>query len=164
MFFSEWKFLHAGVPQGSIFGPLLFLIFINDIADNITSNIRLFADDTMIYLTIEDANQTAQILNNDLEKINQWSKKWLVTFNADKTESILFSRKQKPTNFPDLYLNTTKIERFQKHKHLGIVLSHDCKWKERINYIIPKANFKLLTLSRLKHLLEQHYKTFTTHT
>lgn len=86
--------INAGVPQGSILGPLLFLIYINDIVTDIEANIRLFADDTSLYIIVEDPNSSAAILNCDLSKISVWSKTWLVSFNPSKTEHVLFSRKR----------------------------------------------------------------------
>ncbi len=83
----------AGVPQGSILGPLLFLAYINDIVKEIKSKIRLFADDTSLYIIVEDPTTSAISLNDDLKTIHQWSLNWLVTFNPSKTETMIFSRK-----------------------------------------------------------------------
>ena len=66
---SSWTNVHAGVPQGSILGPLLFLIYINDLSDNLTSNAKLFADDTSLFSEVHDDNTSAKELNNDLRKI-----------------------------------------------------------------------------------------------
>ena len=90
---SNWNYIDAGVPQGSILGPLLFLLYINDIVKDSKSNIRLFADDTSLFSVVENPLSAAEILNSDLEKITKWAKDWLVTFNPIKTEAMLLSRK-----------------------------------------------------------------------
>ena len=88
--FSHWTHFKAGVPQGSILGPLLFIIYINDIGRNINSSIRIFADDTSLYIIVENPIQAATMLNSDLSQIYTWASNWLVTFNPSKTESLLF--------------------------------------------------------------------------
>ena len=78
---SKWKYIHAGVPQGSIPGSLLFLLYINDIVKDIRSTIRLFADDTSEYIIADDPIAAEELLNLDLDKINKWAKDWLVKVN-----------------------------------------------------------------------------------
>ena len=107
---SSWKHIKAGVPQGSILGPLLFLIYINDLVEDIHSSIRLFADDTSLYIIVENPLLAANTLNADLTKLHNWASKWLVTFNPSKSESIIFSRKHKrpihpPLNMAQLIIN-----------------------------------------------------------
>ena len=80
--------MNAGVPQESILGPLLFLVYIKDVVKDINSVIRLFADDTSLYLIVDTPLQTAHALNQDLLKITDWTDKWLVTFNPQKTEAL----------------------------------------------------------------------------
>ena len=77
---SEWKYIHAGVPQGSISGPLLILLYINDIVTEIGSNIRLFADDTSLFFIVENPDTVAEILNDDLHKMSVWAIDWLVKY------------------------------------------------------------------------------------
>ena len=77
-----------GVPQGSVPGPWLFLVFVNDITENLVSISRLFADDTSLACTTSNIDDLEGILNHDLRVISQWSKQWLVTFNPVKTEVL----------------------------------------------------------------------------
>jgi hypothetical protein len=90
---SDWGFITVGVPQGSILGTLFLKIFINDIAIDIQSTIKLFADDTNLYLIIDNPQTTAHNLSRDLDKIHTWSTNWLVSFNPQKTGTMTISRK-----------------------------------------------------------------------
>ena len=98
---SAWKFIRAGVPQGSILGPILL---INDIVTDIGSNIRLFADDTSLFIIVENLDTAAELLNLDLEKNMAWAKTWLVSFDPKKTESLLISRKLNKALHPPLFM------------------------------------------------------------
>ena len=102
---SDWASVNAGIPQGSILGPLLLLLYINDIVHEINSSLRLFADDTSIYIIVDFPDSAAQILNIDLDRIANWAAKWLVNFNANKNESMLISRKILRVNHP-IYILT----------------------------------------------------------
>ena len=91
---SSWLTPNAGFPQGSILGQLLFIIYINDIVNNIRTNIRVFADDTTLYEIVDDPLLTGININIDLRTIMSWAKTWLVMFNAIKTESFIASKKR----------------------------------------------------------------------
>ena len=91
---SEWVAITAGVPQDSILGPLLFLIYINDNVEDIHSHIRLFVDDTSLYLIVNEPYVAAMQINSDLTKNHLWAERWLGKFNPAKSESILISRKK----------------------------------------------------------------------
>ena len=80
---SDTAEVMSGVPQGTVLGPMLFLMYINDIAENINSNIRLFADDCVVYRQI-DSPQDHVILQKDLNKLVDWSNIWQMKFNVDK--------------------------------------------------------------------------------
>ena len=94
---SSWTNIEAGVPQGSILGPLFFLIYINDLSDGLTSNPKLFADDTSLFSVIHNINSTANDLNSDLMKISNWAFQWKMIFNPDdnnkQAQEVIFSRK-----------------------------------------------------------------------
>ena len=136
---SEWTYIRAGVPQGSILGPLLFLLFINDIVKDIGSNIRLFADETSLFISVENPETAAELLNLDLDKIMKWAKRWLVLFNPVKTDSFLVSRKLIKPVHPPLFMEGSQIMEVESHKHLGIFFSNDCTWHKHIDYIKDKA-------------------------
>ena len=147
--------LKAGVPQGSILGPLFFLIFINYIVNDIGCRIKLFADDTSLYIIIEHPDTAAQILNEDLEKVRNWSKTWLVSFNPPKTETLLISRKANQIHHPPLYFDGIPIQEVTNHKHLGLIFNNTCHWGQHIDYIIDKAYKKLNILRSLKFDLDR---------
>ena len=81
--FSDYSPIESGVPQGSVLGPLLFLVYINDLESNIKSNIKFFADDTMLFSIVEDPVTSAYDLNHDLDMIYQWANQWKMEFNPD---------------------------------------------------------------------------------
>ena len=80
---SGWRNVISGVPQGSILGPILFLIYVNDMPDRLVSTAKMFADDTKVYRQIEEVND-CEILQRDLDELQNWSKQWLLTFNESK--------------------------------------------------------------------------------
>ena len=118
--------------------PLLFLVYINDIIDNIDSEIRLFADDTCLYIIVETPSLAAHNLNHDLESIHAWSMSWLVAFNPVKIESMVFSRKRNKPIHPTLYLDNVQVTTVQ-HKNLGFILSNVARWAAHISADINKA-------------------------
>ncbi|MFZ2539900.1 MAG: reverse transcriptase domain-containing protein [Oscillospiraceae bacterium] len=118
--FSEFLEILSGVPQGSIIGPLLFLLFLNDIVVGIDSEISLFADDTSLFSIKPSLQEVEFDLNNSLLKLELWSKKWHVSFNPLKSHYMVITNKKKMEL--NLVLNNTQITRVTEHKHLGIVL------------------------------------------
>ena len=81
----------SGVPQGSVLGPLLFLLYINDLPENIQSQVRLFAGDTAVYLTVTNM-QDSQVLQSDLESLQHWERTWDMEFNPGKCQVIHITR------------------------------------------------------------------------
>ena len=159
---SKWGKIPAGVPQGAFLGPLTFLIYINDITENIKSNIKLFADDTSLYVTIdEDAVTATNQLNEDLSQISKWADTWLVKFNASKSKALTVTLKRNLANIElPLSFNNTTLETVDKHKHLGVELSTNLSWKDHVTTISENAGKKLHILAKLKNLIDR--KTLTT--
>jgi hypothetical protein len=91
---APWAETNAGVPQGSILGPLLFLVYINDVVDNVESDINLFADDTSLMNIIDQIHESYETVNSDLQILSDWADQWLVKYNATKTVSLFISRRR----------------------------------------------------------------------
>ena len=139
---SKWSQIKAGVPQGSVLGPLLFLVYINDLPEGLTSNVKLFADDTSIFSVVRDSSSSSLSLNEDLSKISQWGYKWKMLFNPDaskQAQEVVFSRKKNPSNHNDIYFNNMPLNRKNTQKHLGLYLDAKLNFSEHINEKIKKA-------------------------
>ena len=129
----------SGVPQGSILGPLLFLIYINNHPSVIdcNSSIGLYADDSKCYRTILNSLDCTN-LQNDLDVISEWSKDWRLRFNTSKCELLSITRKRNPI-IHDHRLDSHLLTRPSTQKDLGITISKDLKWNSRINQAVSKA-------------------------
>ena len=135
--------------------PPLFITYINDIVRDIGASIKLFADHTGLYVTVESPNIAANILNNDLQKIHHWSNRWLVKFNPQKTETMLISRKTVKPLHPPLKMNNHDIQEVSSHKHLGIYFSDNGSWHEHMGYIVKKSFVRLNILRRFRLVLDR---------
>ena len=129
-------FLKVGVLQGSTLDPLLFLIYINNIADNMIGLWRLFVDDTSISESCYDINTLLKLVKIDLKNKSVLSKMWLVNLNQTKLKLSTLIFKWHPTVL--FAVDDKGIAPVEYHKHLGVVLSTDCKWSVHINYIIEE--------------------------
>ena len=128
----------SGVPQGSVLGPTLFLIFINDIGDGIHAKVRLFADDTILYSHIESPNDAIQ-LQDDLKKLETWVSKWQMAFNVDKCYLLSISRKR--IRIPTSYtLHEHTLERVSDAKYLGVLITDNLNWGKHVQSTAAKAN------------------------
>ena len=153
---SSWIIVNAGVPQGSILGPLLFLIYINDLSDGLSSNAKLFADDTSLFSVVRDINTSAIELNKDLKKINDWAFQWKLTFNPDRSkqaQEIIFSRKIKKATHPPLLFNNNNVSQVNSQKHLGITLDVKLTFQEHLKNVFNKRNKTIGLLRKLSNLL-----------
>ena len=96
------------------------MVYVNDIVDDISCNIKLFADDTILYVTVDDYDQSTQVLNANLATIQRWADQWLVRFNPEKTKLLNISNKAETDheNYP-VFFNGIQCENVKEHKHLG---------------------------------------------
>ena len=148
---STEKQILAGVPQGSRLGPLLWIMYYNDILEGLNCEVLIFADDICIFAQGNTPEQTAQMLNDDLAKISYWASKWKVNFNPSKTKNMLFSHKIF-SNVPPILFNNTIVKQVQEHKHLGIWLTPTLCWSKQIHEICLRANSKLAVLRSVSYL------------
>ena len=101
------KNIEAGVPQGSILGPLLFLIYINDLPDNLSTNVKLFADDTSLFSVVHDIATSSGDLNYDLNRVSEWAFQWKMSFNSEhskQAQEVIFTRKLQKKDYPHYIL------------------------------------------------------------
>ena len=165
--FSEYANVESGVPQGSVLGPLLFLVYINDLENDIKSNIKFFADDTMLFSIVRNVETTASDLNVDLECIRKWAYQWKLEFNLDPTKQateILFSCKKSTTQHPPLFFNNTRVSQVIEQKHLGLILEPKLSFSKHLHEKMLKANKNIRILKILSRFLplktlDQMYKS-----
>ena len=136
--------MQVGVPQGSVLGPLLFLIYINDLDDTVGSNILKFADDTKIFRKVR-SGQDSQVLQEDLDSLVRWSEKWQMSFNQDKCKCLHIGRSNGKSDYAiqNAVLNTTATE-----KDIGVTIQADLKVSEQCSIAARKGNQLIDGISR----------------
>ena len=128
----------SGVPQGSVLGPILFLIYINDLPDEVRSQVRLFADDTALYLTMESEDD-GSALQNDLDILSVWETRWDMEFNPSKCQVVHVSGSKRPVK-RDYILHGQVLESVTCAKYLGVDISGSLTWNSHIDRIASTAN------------------------
>ena len=148
----------SGVPQGSVLGPVLFLIFINDLPENIRSSVRLFADDFVLYRNVKSPNDR-QILQDDLNSLAQWETDWQMKFNVAKCHSMRVTRHLPENQIQFEYsLHQQRLEQVQPAKYLGITITYNLDWGQHVSEISCKANKTMGFLRRNLALAPRHTK------
>src|SRR5215467_11751771 len=133
--YSDWSLVMSGVPQSSVLGPLLFLIFINDIDENILSKLKKFADDTKLYREILN-NEDCNILQNDLTTLVEWSNECKMLFNVDKCSVMHLGRK----NDKNVYNMCTTLKETIIERDLGLLVDNNVKFSSQCSVATKKAN------------------------
>ena len=165
---SFWTEVNTGVPQGSILGLLLFLIYINDLPDGLSSNVKVFADNTSLFSVVHDIHSSASDLNKDLKTINEWAFQWKMSFNSDpnkQAQEVIFTRKSKNKHHTPLMFNKSKVFQSMTQKHLGLILDNKLSFEEYLTAMRAKVSRTIALLRKLQHVLPRQtlitiYKSF----
>ena len=149
---STWLKVGSGVPQGSVLGPTLFLIYINDLLDNLNFKGKLFADDAKIYGRVNSVHDRA-MLQDDLNKLNEWSMKWLLQFNKEKCK-VMHIGKSNPGFSYDLGGST--LQKTKREKDLGVLITDDLKSADQVASAAAAANSMIWRIRKTFTCLDEH--------
>ena len=131
---SDWVPVLSGVPQGTVLGPLLFSLYINDISTDIDSEIRLFADDCVCYREIKDTEDTLK-LQKDIDQLGCWARKWGMRFQPVKCNMMQITRNRIIKIHASYTLEGTVLENVESIKYLGVTIINDLRWNTRQQYL-----------------------------
>ena len=149
---SSWNEVKLGVPQGSILGPLLFTMFVNDLPDVLDScSVNLYADDTMIYYSHRDPQQVKEVLERELEAIMMWIQQNHLRMNVAKTHLLVFSRRHRRKEVEEFTIQHrgASIKPRSEVKYLGVVVDEDLTWRKHLQEVRKKC---LIGLSQLRQI------------
>jgi hypothetical protein len=134
----------------------LFLVFINDIVYVVRHcQIRLFADDTCLFITVDNREEAGRLINEDLTQIQMWANQWLVSFSPPKTKTLLISNKTIAEDHPNLFLNGQIIENVSEHVHLGMILTNNLRWNVHLNEVSKKCTKLINLMKKFKYHLDR---------
>lgn len=149
---SDTKLLDIGVPQGSILGPLLFLLFINDLPSITKFSVKLFADDTLLSLVGDDFKTLEKQTNIELKKVSKWFTANRLTLNLSKSKFMIVKRKYRKLNDSFvLRFNGKRMEKCQSYKYLGVHIDENLDFKTHINFLCEKIGKLCGIFAKLRH-------------
>ena len=165
---SKWSPTSAGVPQGSVLGPLFFLVYINDLVDDISSDAKLFADDTSLFTVVYDKDVAADQLNKDLKIISDWAHQWKMKFNPHINKQaiqVIFYQKKIKSVHPPLFFNDSPVTVKEEQKHLGMILDSNLNFHSHTREKIISARrgigvIRYLSKYVSRDVLDQMYKLY----
>ena len=148
---SSWEYVKSGIPQGSVLGPILFLIFINDLPDWVQSLTKVFADDTKVFRTIQTTNDS-EALQEDLASLARWSAKWQLPFNTSKCKCIHYGKNNPSHTYK---MSNHDLEVVQEEKDLGVTFDSKLNFSSHIRNIVNKANSRVGLIKRTFQSLDK---------
>ena len=138
---SEWKQVESGVPQGSVLGPLLFIIYIDDVDKGLNNSVLKFADDSKLFGVVGEGAAEGYGLQEDLNKIVQWSKVWMMPLNEEKCHVMHFGKNS--DNRINYYVNDKVLKVVDEEKDLGVIIQSDLKVNKQCSTKVATA-FRIL--------------------
>ena len=146
---SEWADVVSGVPQGSVLGPLLFVVYINDLPDSLMNSVKMYADDSKILAIVRDWHDKVN-LQKDLDHVCEWTNTWLMSLNYEKCKIMHFGKNNEKQDYflKDREGNLHQVSNTESERDLGVIVSKNLKWHEHIQNIASKANRILGMLKR----------------
>ena len=152
--------VECGVPQGSVLGPLLFIIYTNDLPNSVNNaNTILFADDTTIYIANTNISTLYEILSHELANLSDWFRANKLSLNISKTNYILFSNTEKQNKLPELKLADQVISKVACVKFLGVHIDEKLKWDTHINIVKKRISRSFYAINKAKHVLNRKHLT-----
>ena len=145
---DSWAPVVSGVPLGTVLGPLLFSLHINDITSDIESEFRLFADDCVCYREIKDVEDIVK-LQKDIDRLGSWARKWGMRFQSVKCNMMQLTNKRTSKIQASYKLEGAVLENVESIKYLGVTITKDLKWNTHISNVCNKANRTLVFLDEI---------------
>ena len=142
------------MPQGSVIGPRLFLIYINDLPNKVGATVRLFLDDTIMYMTLTGAQDVAS-LQQDLNHLENWEEKWQMIFHPKKCSVLRITRSQSP-KLHDYHLHGHILKTETDSKYPGVTINNQLSWNNHIHIVCNKANASIAFTTRNLQISQQH--------
>ena len=155
---SEYAHVRSGVPQGTVLGPLLFLVYINDLPDSAKSKVRLFADDAVLYRQI-NSRADCETLQRDLDSLLDWESKWQMSFHPDKCKVMSITRARKRKQSFSYHIRETLLEMVKSAAYLGLEMDEKLDWSPHINKVTAKATRSLNFIRRNLQIGSQSVKS-----